>query len=116
MTNAQTRSRLAAMSTAPANFMRTSGTLRTRCGPSGRWVAAARPPGRRMIAAARRRRLPGCRFRARPFVDGMTGRAGPRQPRTFEEVPIMGAKVIHVEVTGKDGAALQSFYSDIFGW
>ena len=28
----------------------------------------------------------------------------------------MAAKVIHVEVTGKDGPALQSFYSDIFGW
>jgi predicted enzyme related to lactoylglutathione lyase len=28
----------------------------------------------------------------------------------------MAAKVIHVEVTGKDGAALQRFYSDIFGW
>ena len=28
----------------------------------------------------------------------------------------MGAHVIHVEVVGKDGPALQSFYSDIFGW
>jgi uncharacterized protein len=28
----------------------------------------------------------------------------------------MGAQVIHVEVTGKDGAALQRFYSDVFGW
>jgi predicted enzyme related to lactoylglutathione lyase len=28
----------------------------------------------------------------------------------------MGAKVIHVEVTGKDGGKLQSFYSDVFGW
>lgn len=28
----------------------------------------------------------------------------------------MAAKVIHVEVTGKDGPALQSFYSDVFGW
>ena len=26
------------------------------------------------------------------------------------------AKVIHVEVTGKDGPALQKFYSDIFDW
>ena len=26
------------------------------------------------------------------------------------------AHVIHVEVTGKDGAALQSFYSRVFGW
>jgi hypothetical protein len=23
---------------------------------------------------------------------------------------------VHVEVTGKDGAALQRFYSDVFGW
>ena len=28
----------------------------------------------------------------------------------------MGAKVTHVEVTGKDGAALQQFYKDVFGW
>ena len=28
----------------------------------------------------------------------------------------MAAKVIHVEVTGKNGGALQSFYSDVFGW
>ena len=28
----------------------------------------------------------------------------------------MGATVIHVEVTGKDGPALQRFYKDIFGW
>lgn len=28
----------------------------------------------------------------------------------------MGAHVIHVEVTGKDGPALQRFYSDVFGW
>jgi len=28
----------------------------------------------------------------------------------------MAAKVIHVEVTGKDGAALQQFYSDLFDW
>jgi predicted enzyme related to lactoylglutathione lyase len=28
----------------------------------------------------------------------------------------MGAHVIHVEVTGKDGPALQSFYSNVFGW
>ena len=26
------------------------------------------------------------------------------------------AHVIHVEVTGKDGTALQSFYSKVFGW
>jgi predicted enzyme related to lactoylglutathione lyase len=28
----------------------------------------------------------------------------------------MGSKVIHFEVTGKDGPALQRFYSDVFGW
>jgi uncharacterized protein len=28
----------------------------------------------------------------------------------------MGNHVIHVEVTGKDGAALQTFYSDVLGW
>ena len=28
----------------------------------------------------------------------------------------MGAHVIHVEVTGKDGPALQRFYSEIFDW
>ena len=28
----------------------------------------------------------------------------------------MGNKIIHVEVTGKDGPALQKFYSDVFGW
>jgi predicted enzyme related to lactoylglutathione lyase len=28
----------------------------------------------------------------------------------------MGSKVIHVEVVGKDGGALQRFYSDVFGW
>ena len=28
----------------------------------------------------------------------------------------MGATVVHVEVTGKDGEALQKFYKDVFGW
>jgi hypothetical protein len=28
----------------------------------------------------------------------------------------MGAHVVHVEVTGKNGPALQQFYSEIFGW
>ena len=28
----------------------------------------------------------------------------------------MSAEVIHVEVTGKDGKALQRFYSEAFGW
>jgi hypothetical protein len=50
-----------------------------------------------------------------PFVVMVTGRTmGPPKPR-FEEVPAW-LKVIHVEVTGKDGPKLQKFYSDIFGW
>lgn len=28
----------------------------------------------------------------------------------------MASKVVHVEVTGKDGKALQHFYSEAFGW
>jgi predicted enzyme related to lactoylglutathione lyase len=28
----------------------------------------------------------------------------------------MGSHVIHVEVLGKDGAALQRFYGDVLGW
>lgn len=28
----------------------------------------------------------------------------------------MGNHVIHVEVTGKDSAKLQTFYKDVFGW
>ena len=28
----------------------------------------------------------------------------------------MSAKVIHVEVTGKDGPGLQKFYSEVLGW
>jgi predicted enzyme related to lactoylglutathione lyase len=28
----------------------------------------------------------------------------------------MAARIIHVEVTGDDGAALQRFYGDVFGW
>lgn len=28
----------------------------------------------------------------------------------------MGNHVIHVEVVGKDGAKLQKFYEDVFGW
>jgi predicted enzyme related to lactoylglutathione lyase len=28
----------------------------------------------------------------------------------------MGTHVVHVEVTGKDGKALQRFYSEAFGW
>ena len=28
----------------------------------------------------------------------------------------MASKIVHVEVVGKDGSALQRFYSDVFGW
>ena len=28
----------------------------------------------------------------------------------------MGQPVVHFEVIGKDGAALRSYYSDLFGW
>ena len=28
----------------------------------------------------------------------------------------MGQPVVHFEVVGKDGAALRSYYSDLFGW
>lgn len=28
----------------------------------------------------------------------------------------MTSKVVHVEVTGKDGPGLQKFYSEVFGW
>jgi uncharacterized protein len=28
----------------------------------------------------------------------------------------MGAKIVHVEVRGKNGQSLQKFYSDVFGW
>jgi predicted enzyme related to lactoylglutathione lyase len=28
----------------------------------------------------------------------------------------MASHVVHFEVTGKDGAALQRFYSEVFGW
>ena len=28
----------------------------------------------------------------------------------------MGTKIIHVEVIGNDGGALQDFYSKVFGW
>jgi predicted enzyme related to lactoylglutathione lyase len=28
----------------------------------------------------------------------------------------MGQPVVHFEVIGKDGAALQSYYADLFGW
>src|SRR5918996_5972113 len=33
-----------------------------------------------------------------------------------ERRPTMPAKIVHVEVVGKDGSALQRFYADVFGW
>jgi hypothetical protein len=33
-----------------------------------------------------------------------------------EHCTLMSNKIIHVEVVGKDGAALQKFYGDVFGW
>jgi len=44
------------------------------------------------------------------------GRSVTAASNRLVEVSLMGAKVIHVEVTGKDGPKLQKFYSDIFGW
>lgn len=32
------------------------------------------------------------------------------------EGPVADQKVIHFEVVGRDGKALQRFYSDLFGW
>jgi uncharacterized protein len=37
-------------------------------------------------------------------------------PRAARRHNDMGNEVIHVEVTGKDGAKLQSFYRDVLGW
>lgn len=28
----------------------------------------------------------------------------------------MGAQIVHVEVVGRDGPAIQRFYSEVFGW
>src|SRR6058998_2233022 len=43
--------------------------------------------------------------------------ADPRRDRRFQgRRSQMGATVIHVEVTGENGEALQKFYKDIFGW
>lgn len=32
------------------------------------------------------------------------------------EVEIVANKIVHAEVTGKNGTALQDFYKDVFGW
>jgi len=32
------------------------------------------------------------------------------------EVPTVGNRIIHAEVVGKDGPALQKFWGDLFGW
>ena len=47
------------------------------------------------------------------------GEIGPRSRRPHRprgDHTEMAAKIIHVEVAGKDGPALQRFYSDVFGW
>jgi uncharacterized protein len=36
--------------------------------------------------------------------------------RDDQEARDMGNHVIHVEVVGRDGAALQRFYTDVLGW
>ena len=36
--------------------------------------------------------------------------------RSERRTPSMAAKIIHVEVAGKDGPKLQQFYSDVFDW
>jgi predicted enzyme related to lactoylglutathione lyase len=46
--------------------------------------------------------------------DGSRSRRAGLPARKGEET--MGQPVVHFEVVGKDGAALQSFYSDLFGW
>jgi hypothetical protein len=55
-----------------------------------------------------------CRFGHRSFVVPMNG--GHSVAGSSEEAQMGAAHVIHVEVVGKDGPALQSFYSNVFGW
>jgi predicted enzyme related to lactoylglutathione lyase len=55
-------------------------------------------------------RQPGCRFLTASLVVWMQLHNHSEEHRT------MGNKIIHVEVVGKDGAKLQKFYSDVFGW
>jgi predicted enzyme related to lactoylglutathione lyase len=45
-----------------------------------------------------------------------SGRRKSTQANNIRRSTIMGNKIIHVEVVGKDGPALQQFYSDVFGW
>src|SRR4029077_18045772 len=58
-----------------------------------------------------------CRFRHRSFVvraEGQRGRSV-SSPGSGER-SMSDARVIHFEVTGKDQKALQSYYSQLFGW
>src|SRR4051794_29765937 len=67
-------------------------------------------------AAARHRQIAAttCRFGPTSFVASSGARLRVRSPHSRR--PAMASRVVHVEVTGKDGAALQRFYSDVFGW
>jgi uncharacterized protein len=52
-------------------------------------------------------------------VEGLRNHEAPARRRTDmknTKGDIMGQPVVHFEVIGKDGAALQSFYADLFGW
>src|SRR4051794_32710458 len=50
------------------------------------------------------------RSRVRALARGATVSASPR------EEPAMGHPVVHFEIIGKDGDALRSYYSTLFGW
>jgi predicted enzyme related to lactoylglutathione lyase len=49
-------------------------------------------------------------------VDLAAARSSGFMKSRLMEVGIMGSEVVHFEVTGKDGEALQRFYSEVFGW
>ncbi len=59
-----------------------------------------------------------CRFRRGPFVVEVSGRLpdhdGPGAGSGGRSMT--DARVIHFEIVGKDGAALQRYYADLFGW
>src|SRR5207237_7544916 len=54
-----------------------------------------------------------CRRQSSSFTNGTRNW---RSPFTGSGGSSMAAQVIHVEVTGSDGEALQRFYRDVFGW
>src|SRR5919204_1791600 len=48
---------------------------------------------------------------------GLRSRTSPRAPASpARRGATMGEPVVHFEVVGKDGAKLQSYYSELFGW